>query len=170
MILLFLLPVYFCTPSISIVVRNDTRQRRLAKWSSSCRTFLKCSTPSSRWRSTPASRSSSKNSQVGCRTCNRCSSLLSLGHPLARQAFEWVWTYSGVIRRVARILQRRGGFLEAWNNSKQTWPELSSVLNQIEAVFLSQSGDIQKEKKGLHQNSVTFPDQLWVSSKKKKLQ
>ena len=57
-------------------------------------------------------------------------------------------------------------------------------LDQIEAVFVSKSGDLQKKrfspklkrffqpnfgdlkkkKKGLDQNSVTSPDQLWVRS------
>ena len=36
-----------------------------------------------------------------------------------------------VIRRVARISQTEEAFLEAWNNSKRSWPKFSSLLNQI---------------------------------------
>ena len=52
------------------------------------------------------------------------------------------------LRRVARNLQwGRGAFLEAGNNSKRSWPRFWSVFNQIEAVFLSNSGDLQKWNK-----------------------
>ena len=40
----------------------------------------------------------------------------------------------------------RGAFLRGGNNSTRTWPKFSSVLNQIEAVFLSKSGDLQKKR------------------------
>ena len=41
----------------------------------------------------------------------------------------------------------KGGwaFLEAGNNSERTWPKFSLVLNQIEAVFLTKSGDLRKK-------------------------
>ena len=40
---------------------------------------------------------------------------------------------------------------------------------KLKLFFRPKLGDLQKEKKekGLHRNSVTFPDQLWVSSRKK---
>ena len=54
--------------------------------------------------------------------------------------------FISLIRRVARISQNGGAFLKGENNSKRTWPKSSSVLNEIETVFLSKSGDFQKKK------------------------
>ena len=36
------------------------------------------------------------------------------------------------------------------------WPKFSSVLNQIEAVFLSKSGGLRKQKKDFHRNWYDF--------------
>ena len=59
------------------------------------------------------------------------------------------------------------GFLEAGNNSKRTWPKFSSVLNEIEAVFLSKSGDLQKNKKVITNSGTVFPAEIRCSPKKK---
>ena len=73
-----------------------------------------------------------------------------------------IWTQSS-----SQDFAKRGGgaFLEVWYNCKQTWPKFSLVLNEIEAVFLSKSGDLKK--KGLHRNSKGFSCRNQVISKKK---
>ena len=38
-----------------------------------------------------------------------------------------------------------GTFLRGENNSKRTLPKFSSVLNRIEAIILSKSGDLKKK-------------------------
>ena len=62
----------------------------------------------------------------------------------------------------------RGAFLEAGNNSKRTWPKFSSVLNHIEAVVLSKSGDLQR-KEILTKIETVFPAEIRWSPKKKGL-
>ena len=60
-----------------------------------------------------------------------------------------------------------GAFLRGENNSKQTWPKFPSVLNQIEAVFLSKSGDLQKKKVFTKIETVLRPKSGGLQKKKK---
>ena len=43
------------------------------------------------------------------------------------------------------------------------------VVLDIPGFFQPNFNDLEKKEKGLNQNSITSPDQLWVSSRKKKL-
>ena len=78
------------------------------------------------------------------------------------------WSNDNVIcRRIGRNSQRGGGaFFETGNNSKRTWPKFSSALNQIEAVFLSKSGDLQKKKVFTVIQSVFLTNFGWDPEKK----
>ena len=66
--------------------------------------------------------------------------------------------------RVARISQR-GDFLRGGNNTKRTWPKFLLILNQIEAVFLSRSGDLKK--KVFARIETVFTGEIRWSPKKK---
>ena len=68
--------------------------------------------------------------------------------PVDKDSNVWICSLLENVKtwRVARNSQKGGGtFLEAENNRKRTRPKFSSVLNQIDAVFLSKSGVLKKK-------------------------
>ena len=65
---------------------------------------------------------------------------------------------------------RKGGaILEVWYNRKRSSPKFSSVLNEIESVFLSNLGDLQKNKKVFAEIwRVFLAENRWCPKKQKK--
>ena len=72
---------------------------------------------------------------------------IKLKGKILQKRLQKYYILSGPTQARGQDFAKGGGlFLEAGNNSKRTWPKFSSVLNQIEAVFLSKSGDLQKKR------------------------